>query len=265
MSGAVLGGGGSIAGPVAIASGANLTPSMGAGVPTTLTIANNLTVADGSVLNFNVSSTSGASDLITVGGNLSLGAGSLNILSGGRELSPGNYPLIDFNGSLTSDNSTSWTVASSGDDAGFGHTYSFVVSDGTGPVNYSNQFELVVSAAVVNGSASWVSTASMGLYDSAGNWSPQQIPSGAGLVATFPTTQPNFAITVAVGNSDVAGELKFTSANNSTAYTLSSGSLTLDNRRRDQRRSGGRRRCQCERHGRREPLHFHSAHPRRQQ
>ncbi|HEX4000004.1 MAG TPA: autotransporter-associated beta strand repeat-containing protein [Pirellulales bacterium] len=90
-----------------------------------------------------------------------------------------------------------------------------------------NTLDLTIGPA--NGSASWASSIS-GIYDSASNWNPMQIPSGAGVSATFSTiagaTSP---IVVSVGNSDVAGQLTFDSS--STSYTLSSGTLTLDNLR----------------------------------
>ena len=92
-SGATLGGTGSIAGLVTVNGSGIISPGTSAG---TLTINNNLILNSGSVLNFELGTTS---DKVVVTGNLTLG-GTLNVsaLSG---FSTNTYTLFTYNGTLT--------------------------------------------------------------------------------------------------------------------------------------------------------------------
>ena len=134
-----------------------------------LTLADGATSGSGAVLDFNIPAV-GTGDLVTTS-SLYLGTnGVLNInpFGGGGALTTGDYPLIDFTTLTSSDNSPTWSVSNTGGDSG--HNYSFIVSDSTGPGG-SNQFELIVSTTVVNGTASWASTGSTS-YGIANNWNP---------------------------------------------------------------------------------------------
>lgn len=94
LSGATLGGSGSIAGSVTLAGGAILSPGTS---PGTLAIGANLALNDTSSLQFDIGAD--VSDLVTVGGNLTLD-GVLNVdeLAG---FGNGIYPLFTYGGTLT--------------------------------------------------------------------------------------------------------------------------------------------------------------------
>jgi autotransporter-associated beta strand protein len=225
-AGATLGGSGYLGGLVSVAGGGILAPSAGQSSPTdtTLNFTNGLNLGDGSVLDFNLVSPTIA-DLVNVTGNLSLGAGILNINPfGGGTLSPGNYPLIDYSGVLTNDNSASWQVGSGGAST---QRYSFMSIAGAGPGG-TNQFDLVVTSA--SGSGEWIASGGNGgtlSYLRGLNWSGGTDPDGPGQSATFGTGNRTM---VQIDGSYTIGSLNFTSG---SAYSLSSTAasnvLTLNN------------------------------------
>jgi len=92
-SGATLGGGGIIGGPVTINRGGILSPGNPVG---TLAVNNNFTAAPGAILNYTLGT---ASDLTAVSGNLNL-SGTLNVTNGPGFVS-GTYPLFTYSGTLT--------------------------------------------------------------------------------------------------------------------------------------------------------------------
>ena len=114
-SGAVLGGGGTIGGPVSVATGGILAPSVGLS-STSATTSNfgGLTLASNSVLDFNLSNTADngspslLNDHIAVNGVLSLGGGTLNINDFDSSLAIGTYELISYTTPSVPD-STGWT------------------------------------------------------------------------------------------------------------------------------------------------------------
>ena len=149
-----------------------------------------------------------------------------------------DYPLVDYTGSLLSptSNITTWSVGTHNGDSG--HNYSFTISDGTGPGS-TNQFELVVTAAIGNGSGIWTSN-SDSRYGYANNWSSQLVPDNSGgnyYTATFGGTTDSNGQEASIVLEDssnhaanfTVGGLVFT--NTSVPYTVGngSGSLTLDN------------------------------------
>ena len=176
-----LGGFGTINGLVTVnsASGGaagHLAPSGVSGITTQMNLAGGLSLSNGSVLDFNIVNL-GESDLVNVTGNLSLGAGILNINPyGGGTLSSGAYPLIDYSGTLTNDNSALWQVGSGGIAT---QTYSFTNSFGTGPGG-TNQFDLVVS--VISNSGEWIA--------GSGNGGTQSYARGAELVERHRSQRP---------------------------------------------------------------------------
>ena len=146
-AGGMLGGTGALSGPVSTVGGGTLSP--GAADPGgTLTIANTLTIGDGTNLQYYFSAPSGGStsnSLITVvgtsgsNGNLTLGKDVTVSLQAGSTLAAGTYHLISYTGQLDnlSDNFSGWTLS------GFnlpGMTYNFSTQ------NSSNALDLVVSA-----------------------------------------------------------------------------------------------------------------------
>ena len=105
-TGQTLDGAGSVAGNVSALTGAVLSPG-GAGAAGTLTFSNDLALANGSKLNFDLAATTtpggGTNDLINVLGNLTL-AGIVNVdvtYLNQLPAAPGTYTLLRCTGSLT--------------------------------------------------------------------------------------------------------------------------------------------------------------------
>ncbi|WP_445143473.1 autotransporter domain-containing protein [Dyella sp. Tek66A03] len=104
-SGAQLGGNGTLGGNVAVASGGILAPGPATQQVGTLAINGDLALSSGSILNYDFGQASNGgshfNDLVTVGGNLTLG-GTLNVAeAAGHEFESGVYRIIDYSGSLT--------------------------------------------------------------------------------------------------------------------------------------------------------------------
>ena len=221
--GATLAGSGTIGGAVSVAPSGIVAPSLGTGsAVNTLTIGNTLSLSTGAVLSYNLSSSnSSGNDLVNVADlNLS-GGGTLNInpINGSLQTSNSTYyDLISYSDSETGLTGT-WSLIGPS-----GYNYSLLLTPNIG--GPGGQLDLSVTVAAT--SFTWVSTTS-GDYESPTNWTPAANPSGAGNTVTFPTTATNPGLVVTVGANNVAGIMTFTSSNNATAYTLSSGSLTLNN------------------------------------
>lgn len=142
-----FGGTGTVSGPVSIASGGTLSPGV-TGQGGILTIANTLTIGDGTNLQYYFyvpSSSSNSNSLLRVtgptgkNGNLTLGKDVTISLQAGSTLSAGVYHLISYSGQLDnlSNNFSGWTLS------GFnlpGMTYNFSTQ------NTGNWLDLVVSA-----------------------------------------------------------------------------------------------------------------------
>ncbi|GAB2579812.1 hypothetical protein GCM10027066_22630 [Dyella jejuensis] len=105
VNGGTLGGSGTIQGSAILSNNATLAPG-DVGHVGTLTVAGNLTINDGSQLDFDFGSpgsnfhTPGQSDHVVVNGNLSIGDATLNITHLGS-MGPGLYNLFDWAGSLS--------------------------------------------------------------------------------------------------------------------------------------------------------------------
>ena len=146
-TGGKLGGVGAVDSPLATASGSTLSP--GAADPGgTLTIANTLSIGDGTDLSYYFNAPSAgnnSNNLIEVSGtdgsngNLTIGKNVTVSLQSGSKLSAGIYQLISYSGQLDnlSNNFSGWSLA------GFnvpGMTYSFSLE------NSPNNLDLVVAA-----------------------------------------------------------------------------------------------------------------------
>ncbi|MGV0960380.1 MAG: autotransporter-associated beta strand repeat-containing protein [Limnohabitans sp.] len=224
-TGGTLGGTGTVGGATTVQSGGTLSPGLS---PGTLSFGSGLTLASGSVSNFELAQagTAGGScnDLVAVTGNLTLG-GTLNVsaTTGASGCSStfgvGTYTLFTFTGTRTGDFSAI-TLPS-----GF-----------AGRIDYSvaNQVRLVVVVAstltywdvAANGNNNAVNGGT-GTWDtSTTNWTNSggtvngTWPAGTS-VATFAGT----AGTVTVSGTQSAGGLTF----NTTGYTVSGGTLNLSN------------------------------------
>src|SRR5690606_11965657 len=107
-SGAMLGGAGVIGGDVTVEAGGTFAPGASAGAMGTLTVAGDLTLARGSVLDFEfgapgTDAAPGGSDSVEVQGDLTLSGTTLNISDGGG-FGSGVYRLLDYGGALTETN-----------------------------------------------------------------------------------------------------------------------------------------------------------------
>ena len=96
--GQTLAGNGSVLGDVLAGAGSGIYPG-GYGAIGTLTFNNNLTLATNATVNFDLA-TSGVSDLLVVGGNLTPNGNTL-VIAATNALNPGVYPLIHYAGVLT--------------------------------------------------------------------------------------------------------------------------------------------------------------------
>nr|WP_308448026.1 autotransporter-associated beta strand repeat-containing protein [Brucella anthropi] len=102
-AGATIGGHGRIGGDLTLASGSHLSPGASIG---TLTVDGNLTVGQGSQLDFEFGApginfaTFGQSDSVSVRGDLTVNASVLNVINGGG-MGPGLYNLFSYGGALS--------------------------------------------------------------------------------------------------------------------------------------------------------------------
>ena len=104
-TGGTLGGIGTIGGSVVVGDGGTLSPGDTGTTPGTLTILQDLTLASGSVLDYNFGQANAVggllNDLTIVGGDLTLD-GTLNVaVSAGGAFDPGIYRVISYGGALT--------------------------------------------------------------------------------------------------------------------------------------------------------------------
>lgn len=107
----IVAGTGTINGTV-ISSNGVITPGTN-GVVGTLTFGNDLTIAGTTVINIDLATNTALRDLISVGGNLSLSAGTLNLNVTGT-LTNGVYKLIQYTGSLASGGGSSGNLVLAG-------------------------------------------------------------------------------------------------------------------------------------------------------
>lgn len=213
QTGATLGGAGSTAGAVTVQSGGIIAPGSAAAPVGTLT-AGSLTLAAGSELHYEFSSTP-ANDQIAVTGNLAISGGAVRLRQAGTA-NPWSaltkYYLIRY-GTLSGAGVSALSVAG----GVTGLTYTF----GTETVGADNFVTLTISSA---GTPDTWNVDADGTWSTAGSWSTG-VPGGAGSTVNFlgAILSPR---TITLDSPRTAGALVF---DNGSAYTLTGAALTLNN------------------------------------
>ena len=211
-SGATIGGTGTINGGIVVAANGKIAPGASVGTLTTGT----LTLAAGSLLDFEFNGS--ANDLINV-----TGAGGLTINGGAFKVfventatpfgTNGTYTLIDYNTSYAGSTSNLSLL-----NPAAGKFYT--LADDTGATTIT----MTISDST---SSEWNGVAADGLWTTGGNWTAGS-PDGVGVVARFGTI-PTGATAVAVSGPKTLGGIIF---DNTNAYTVSGGAgdaITLSN------------------------------------
>ncbi len=214
-SGNTLSGTGSALGSIIAGAGANLTPHT-LGTVGTLTIGA-LTLNSGSNLNFDLSGTSGVSDLLSVTGALTLGTGlNVNLAGAGAGLTGNSYTVFNY-GTVSGFSPSNFSIAS----GGFGGlTYTFA-DTGSGAITLT-----IGGALAANGT--WNQTVGGSWNSPATNWTPNSVPANSGDTANFGNSI-SAASTVTLDGNKTVGILNFNSSNAYTIAQGSGGSLILDN------------------------------------
>ncbi|MEZ2298520.1 autotransporter outer membrane beta-barrel domain-containing protein [Variovorax sp. RCC_210] len=229
QNGGTLSGNGRIGGDVTLNATAVLAPGIGAGALGTLTIGGKLSLANGSVFDYQFGApgpdfaTPGQSGSVSVGGDLLIaGSTTLNVTNAGG-FGPGVYRLVDYGGALTGGG----TLALGGVPAGSALSLQnlaadkrFTLVNSTGmTLNFWNANGLASPTQSGGGTGTWSSTAPV-WTDTVGTVSAPMLP------------QPGFAIftgapgTVTVDNTGSAVQatgMQFASS----GYTLAGDTLTL--------------------------------------
>ena len=210
-SGGILGGTGTVTGAVTVNSGGTLAAGNSVG---TLTLGA-LTLASGSILDFEFNSTP-ANDFIAVTGTngLTLNGGGLNLYTEGGTspwTTTGSYNLFSFNGTLQGLGLSALSVLNQ--QAGYSYTFGSSGSFLTLTIDTTG----VISNWNVDASGSW---------NTAGNWS-SSIPNQAGASAKFLSaiTAPR---TITLDGDKTVGGLTFDNVQTYTINQGSGGTLTLD-------------------------------------
>jgi autotransporter-associated beta strand protein len=207
---ATLGGAGTISGSTTVNSGGTLSP--GASVGTLHT--NTLTLESGSMANWEFGAS--VNDLVVVdqANGLTLNGGAFAIVAENSGDAPfasvGTYNLIQYSGSVG------------------GGTSNLSVSNMQPGKNYAfsldgSHLKLTISTAAVF--SNWITNGS-GTWTDGANWSGA-IPNGVQETANFNTDLTNGPATVNMNGAKTLGAVIFQSPSN--GYTLSGGSLTLNN------------------------------------
>ena len=203
---------GTISGAVTASSGANIAPG-GIGSIGTLNLGSTLTLADNSILHFDLNGTN--DDRLAVAGAVSISSGK---------------PTITFDLVQNLVVGQSYTLAT-GD-------FSALTSSSFNYSSVPTGFKVQVDSGDIklvtgNASGSWTNN-SGGNYSTPGNWDSNAVPNGVGLIATFADGTPAgtvhaINVTVSIDTANTVGALVFDPS--TTAYTLgnSGGAITLNN------------------------------------
>jgi autotransporter-associated beta strand protein len=221
-SSGTLGGSGFLSGAVTVLSGGQLAPSAGvSGGTTTLTLGGGLTLAAGSSLDFNFGLVGGspASDLAVVNGALSLpssGTVALNVNAPGG-LGAGSYDFLNYSGNLTQGGTGSFSLPTSS-------TYSYTIDIAT----KNGMNELLLNVAVAAGPVTWAGGGA-GTWTGTGVWQ-----NGATYADGYPVTFDNSATgTTSVMLNSTVRPSSVTFSNTSggsggKAYTISGNGTLAD-------------------------------------
>jgi outer membrane autotransporter protein len=223
--GATLSGFGRIGGSVNVASGGHLAagdPAAGNGIGT-LRIDGDLSLANGSQLDFDLGAPSGLAsvpgqgDNVAVGGNLSLGDATLNVRDAGG-MGPGLYNLFSWGGKLSTSGGGFAPPAGSTVQILTGSKQINLITAAGYTLNFWNGNGLASPTQMGGGNGTWSAIAP--------TWADE------GGIASGPLQQPGFAIfggaagTVVVDNTDgpvIASGMQFAS----DGYRVSGGTLAL--------------------------------------
>jgi autotransporter-associated beta strand protein len=206
--------GGTYTAPFTFANNTRLVPR--AGAIGTLTVPN-LTLGTGMTFDFELGA-GGLSDTVVISnsGGLTFAGGSFNFFSEGTTLpfsGNGTYTLFDYNTTFTG-SLAGVTFAN----AQPGKSYS-LINDTT-----ATAIKLMISDT---GVPTW-NLAGGGSWNVAGNWAPNGVPNGAGVVAKFGNSITT-ASTVNVAGAKTVGGLVFDSANAYTIAGSAADTITLNN------------------------------------
>ena len=125
LNGGALSGNGAIGGATTINAGAALAPSFGSGPASTLTVNNNLTVANNASLDFRLNQPgqangAGGNDFVNSTGTLTLGSGDQVNITPGASFAAGTYHLLGYGTLANTGNFAGWSVGLQGTPASLG-------------------------------------------------------------------------------------------------------------------------------------------------
>jgi len=211
-SGSTLGGVGTIAGSVTVASTSHLAPGNGVG---TLTMGS-LSLASGAIVDCEFKTGPAANDLLSVTNSdgLTLNGGGFNLYQEGTTTqfnTPGTYTLISYTGTSTVSTSN---LSVLNPDATKNYAFS---SDAT-------SVKLTITPSVIS---NWASTTG-GDWSTGGNWSGAGVPNASGSTAIFGSTLTAPG-TVTMNGDKTVSTISFDNANSYTIAPASTETLYLDN------------------------------------
>jgi fibronectin-binding autotransporter adhesin len=125
INGGELSGSGAIDGATTINAGAALAPSFVSGAASTLTVNNNLTIANDAAIDFRLNQPAqgdgaGGNDFINSTGTLTLGAGDQVNITPGASFAAGTYHLLGYGALANTGNFAGWSVGVQGTPASLG-------------------------------------------------------------------------------------------------------------------------------------------------
>ena len=203
-----------ISGSMIVSSGSTLTGGSGA----TLSITGSLTLSGGSLSSFAITPAgagNAGSPLVSVAGTLTGPASGTHTLNFTGTAASGTYDLFSYAPSMLDAGQFALGTLPAGS-----FSFNLAVS--------GTELDLVVSNPAIN--AEWDVNAG-GSFNQATNWFPQNVPSGAGVIATFGNghstsisgTPPS--LTVSIDGADTVGGLAFTNTNG-TGFILGNDSVS---------------------------------------
>lgn len=209
-NGTTLSGAGTIAGAVTAPTGAKIIPGV-SGVGT-LNVGG-LTLAAGSLLELDFSSTTNHDKIVVSSGSLTVNGGGVTLLSASDGLAwktPGTYNLVQYAGTIQGTGPSALSVLNP--QAGYSYTF----GSASGMLNLQIVQDAILTKWTTLGDGTWAS---------AGNWS-NGIPA-SGYTAEFTTAQ-TAPITVSLNGNRTVNGVVFSSPNGYTIASGTNGVLTVD-------------------------------------